>query len=162
MSGSLCHEVNLGNGSITKPSEIQRMSVGTGICKSEMNAPNCKPVHFLQIWILPERQVLPPSYEQVPFLPKAGQGGFTLIAGPSGGDGAVTLNQDAYLTVVRPEAGDKLDLRVKIDRKGFLQVVETRVSVGANQLDAGDGLEIEAAFSARSLGKPTVRFYFLI
>lgn len=90
--GALGHEDSLGNGSVIRPGEIQRMSAGTGIRHSEMNASNDDPVHFLQIWVESNTAGHLPSYEQVNLPDSAGTNGFTPIATPDGGDGAISLN----------------------------------------------------------------------
>ncbi|MEO1473604.1 MAG: pirin family protein [Pseudomonadota bacterium] len=142
LSGALAHKDSLGNGSIIRPGEIQRMSAGTGIRHSEMNASDTAPVHFLQIWIEPSERGIAPSYEQVELINSAGHGGFTLIAGPNGGEGAVSLHQDARIWLARPAEGTTVSLPSGANRAGFLQVVAGQVDINGEALRAGDGLEL--------------------
>ena len=143
ISGALAHKDSLGTGSIIRPGEIQRMSAGTGIRHSEMNASEEAPVHFLQIWIQPDRADLEPSYEQVALAKDTGLGGFTPIAGPNIGEGGVTLHQDARILVAKPKEGETLEVQVREGRAAFLQLVKGELTIEGETLRAGDGLEID-------------------
>jgi len=143
LEGELGHKDNLGNGSVIRPGEIQRMSAGTGIRHSEMNASSDAPVHFLQIWIEPNKSGHAPSYAQVQLLPESGKSGFTPIATPDGGSGAISLNQDATLSVSKPDAGEAVDITLSADRYGFLHIVKGSVEVDGKTYRAGDGLAFE-------------------
>ena len=140
LDGQLGHKDSLGNGSIIRPGEIQRMSAGTGIRHSEMNASNEMPVHFLQIWIEPDKHGHAPSYEQVEIAQSAGKNGFTPIATPTGGDGAISLNQDAVISVSKPDAGETIDVMLETNRYGFLHIVKGSVEIDGKIYRAGDGL----------------------
>lgn len=142
MSGALAHKDSLGNGSVIRPGEIQRMSAGSGIRHSEMNASNEEPVHFLQIWVEPNKTGHAPSYEQEELRPDAGRNGFTPIATPSGGDGAISLHQDMTLSVSRPEDGETVEVELGEDRYGFLHIVSGQVEINGKSYRAGDGLAI--------------------
>lgn len=144
ISGALRHEDSLGNGSTIRPGEIQRMSAGTGITHSEMNASDTDAVHFLQIWILPERSDLPPSYEQKTIAPADPSDPFTPIALPGGGPNAVALHQDASVFLVRLADGQEASRSFGAGRAGFLQVVDGMVSIDDERLVAGDGLQFDA------------------
>lgn len=143
LDGQLGHKDSLGNGSVIRPGEIQRMSAGTGIRHSEMNASDETPVHFLQIWIEPNKSGHAPSYGQVELLPDAGKNGFTPIATPSGGAGAISLNQDVSISVSKPRAGDIVDVMLGADRYGFLHIVKGSVEIDGKTYRAGDGLAFE-------------------
>lgn len=145
ISGALAHKDSLGTGSVIRPGEIQRMSAGTGIRHSEMNASEEEPVHFLQIWVHPEKAGLAPSYQQVTLPEDAGAGGFTPIAGPDIGEGGVTIHQDAHILVAKPKEGERVSFEVRAGRAAFLQLVKGEVGVRGETLRAGDGLELTAA-----------------
>lgn len=145
ISGALAHKDSLGTGSIIRPGEIQRMTAGTGIRHSEMNASNEDPVHLLQIWIHPSQAGLEPSYEQVTLAEDVGHQGFTPIAGPDVGEGGVTLHQDARILLAKPEEGETLHIDVREGRAAFVQMVKGEMSVDGETLRAGDGVEIDHA-----------------
>ena len=143
LDGQLGHKDSLGNGSIIRPGEIQRMSAGTGIRHSEMNASDENPVHFLQIWIKPDNTGHEPSYEQVELNSDAGENGFTPIATPEGGAGAISLNQDASISVSKPKAGETVDIMLDVNRYGFLHIVTGVVEIAGKTYRSGDGLSFE-------------------
>src|SRR6185437_11558021 len=97
LAGELEHKDSLGNGAVIRPGDVQRMSAGTGILHSEFNPSKSEALHFLQIWLIPDREGLPPSYEQKTFPPEELRGRLRLVAGPRGENGAVTIHQDARL-----------------------------------------------------------------
>lgn len=140
LEGELRHEDSLGNGSAIRPGEIQRMSAGTGIRHSEMNASNDVPVHFLQIWLMPNKNGHTPSYEQVEIPTSAGSNGFTPIARPEGGAAAISLNQDAVLSVSKPLAGEVVDVKLQAGRYGFLHIVKGQAEIEGKTYQSGDGL----------------------
>lgn len=107
LSGSLQHKDSLGNGSVIRPGEAQRMSAGTGVTHSEFNPSESEPVHLLQIWILPREKGLAPGYEQLAFPEEARRGKLALIASPDGAEGSVTLEQDARVRGVRRREGTR-------------------------------------------------------
>tara|TARA_R110002096_G_scaffold105174_1_gene231648 strand:- start:403 stop:1101 length:699 start_codon:yes stop_codon:yes gene_type:complete len=142
LSGALEHKDSLGTGSIIRPGEVQRMSAGTGITHSEYNQSQSDPVHFLQIWIVPESQGLSPSYEQKPLPKPDASGGFTLIGDRHGADGAVTIHQDMRLYVANLEAGQNASYDIAPGRHAWLQVVRGVVELEGDELRAGDGAAI--------------------
>lgn len=144
ISGALAHRDSLGNGSIIRPGEIQRMSAGTGISHSEMNASQDEPVHFLQIWIIPERTGIPPSYEQKTIDTEAARRGFELVADRQGGEHTVTVSQDVTIYVAKPLDSQSVSYGLSAGRGGFLQIVDGMVRIEDEILYAGDGLEFEA------------------
>jgi redox-sensitive bicupin YhaK (pirin superfamily) len=146
LEGALAHKDSLGTGSIIRPGEVQRMSAGTGIRHSEFNASRQEPVHFLQIWVIPARRGLPPSYEQKAFpLEKTGQ--LHLVASPEGRQGSLTVHQDVALYAGRLQAGDALTHELKDGRLGWLQVVAGEVELNGTRLAPGDGAAISAEAS---------------
>lgn len=153
ISGELEHKDSLGNGSIIRPGEIQRMSAGSGIRHSEKNPSATDPLHLLQIWIFPDVKGVEPGYEQKTILPDAGRNGFTLIASREGGDGAVSLNQDAKMFVAKPMQDEKLQVSGTENHAGFMQIVKGQVEIDGETLNAGDGFEFEGkrAFDINAL-----------
>ena len=142
LSGGLQHKDSMGTGSVIRPGDVQRMSAGTGIRHSEFNHSRQEPVHFLQIWILPDRAGLKPGYEQKPFPLADEPGRLHLIAARDGRDGAVTLHQDVDLHAGRLRAGDALTHRLAADRIAWLQVARGAVELAGTELRAGDGAAI--------------------
>ena len=97
LEGALQHRDSMGNGSVIRPGDVQRMSAGSGVTHSEFNASEIEPVHLFQIWMLPERKGIPPSYEQKAFREDERRGKLRLVASPDGRDGSVTIHQDNAL-----------------------------------------------------------------
>lgn len=143
ISGALKHEDSLGNGSIIKPGEIQRMSAGTGIHHSEMNASDIENVHFLQIWVIPETRSIEPSYEQVSINEDNTHDKLGLIAGPGKHENAVHLNSDTHVYLAKLDDGKTIKHIFKIGRVGFLQVIDGMIEIEGEQLSAGDGLQFD-------------------
>jgi redox-sensitive bicupin YhaK (pirin superfamily) len=142
LDGALEHKDSLGNGSIIRPGDVQRMSAGTGVRHSEFNPSRNDEVHFLQIWILPERDGLAPSYEQKTFAADQLGGTLRLIAARDGRDGAVTIHQDVDLYAARLARGEAVAHRLADGRKGWVQVARGRVDVNGVELGAGDGVAL--------------------
>jgi redox-sensitive bicupin YhaK (pirin superfamily) len=142
LEGRLGHKDSMGNGSVITPGELQRMSAGTGVLHSEMNPSDVEPVHFLQIWILPERRGITPSYEQVRFDPAELQGKLRLIASPDSADGSVLIHQDVRLYATTLTGGDPVSHDYASGRYGWLQVTRGEVSLNGIALRAGDGAAI--------------------
>lgn len=140
VEGLLGHKDLTGTDGIIRPGEIQRMSAGTGIQHSEMNARADAPVHFLQIWITPGQHGIAPGYEQVAMPPVTQPAQFDLIAGPHGGPGAVTIHADARVHRLSLAAGAGFDIALEQGRHAWLQVVRGAVDVAGEALHAGDGL----------------------
>ena len=140
LDGALEHKDSLGNGEIIRPGDAQIMSAGTGITHSEFNASSTEPVHFLQIWIVPNRQVQP-RYEQKHFPLSTRRGNLQLIADPQGRGDAVTIYQDAqiYTAILESETAT-YDLGS--DRYGWLQVARGIVQLNGEELREGDGVQI--------------------
>jgi redox-sensitive bicupin YhaK (pirin superfamily) len=139
IEGSLQHRDSMGNGSLIKPGEVQRMSAGTGVTHSEMNPSPSEAVHFLQIWLLPERRALPPSYEQREFPDRQRRDALKLVASHDGRDGSVTIHQDVDLYASLLSAGATVELPLRAGRYGWLQVVRGALDLNGTALAAGDG-----------------------
>src|SRR5436190_13165238 len=114
LEGSLEHKDSMGTGSIIRPGEVQRMSAGTGITHSEFNPSKTEAVHLLQIWILPERKGIKPSYEQKQFNREERRGSLRLIASSDGREGSVAINQDARVYAGMLNADQKIDYRLEL------------------------------------------------
>ncbi|MBD0262865.1 MAG: pirin family protein [Tolypothrix sp. Co-bin9] len=142
LEGALEHKDSLGTGSVILPGEAQVMSAGTGITHSEYNHSQTEPVHFLQIWILPDKQGIKPRYEQKAFPIEEKRGKLRLIAAKDGRDGAVTINQDVNLYVSVLEPGDVVNYHVQPDRYAWLQIAKGIATLNGEELRAGDGVQI--------------------
>jgi quercetin 2,3-dioxygenase len=159
LEGTLEHKDSLGNGARIRPGDVQRMSAGTGITHSEFNPSTSEPVHFLQIWIIPDRTGLPPSYEQREFPIAERRGRLRLAAAPHGAAGAVTLHQDARLFIANLATGEQVAHAVERGRGVWLQVARGIIALNGIEMREGDGaaaenetaLEIQAETDAEIL-----------
>lgn len=140
LDGALQHKDSIGTGSVIRPDEVQRMSAGSGIRHSEFNASQTEPVHFLQIWIMPDQQNIPPSYEQKAFPAPDRENRLRLVASGDGSEGSLKIAQQASLFSTRMTAGTNLQHPLKPGRLGWVQVVSGQVKVNGQSLVAGDGL----------------------
>ncbi|TAD75294.1 MAG: pirin family protein [Oscillatoriales cyanobacterium] len=146
LDGLLEHRDNIGNGSLIRPGDVQRMSAGTGILHSEFNASESEPVHLLQIWILPDRQNLSPSYEQRYFAPTEKQGKLRLVASADGRDSSVTIHQDALIFASLLAPGDRVVHEFATrDRGAWVQVTRGAIALNGIELAAGDAAAITQA-----------------
>jgi len=154
LSGALEHQDSLGNRGIIRPGEAQRMTAGTGVRHSEFNPSSDEAVHFLQIWLLPERQDLEPGYEQIAFPEEALRNHLRPIASPDGREGSVSWHQDAILSAGRFDAEQQLSLTLRPDRHLWIQMAKGSLSLNQGQLlNQGDGaaLSDEALLELRIL-----------
>jgi len=142
LSGELAHKDSMGNGSIIRRGELQRMSAGTGVVHSEMNPSRTEPVHFLQIWIVPDRAGHRPGYEQKAFSPEERRGKLRLIASPDGRDGSVTIHQDALVHASLLERDERASYTLRPRRHAWLQVARGSVQLNGQALREGDGAAI--------------------
>jgi len=142
VDGQLAHRDSTGVSSIIRPGDVQRMSAGTGVRHSEFNPSDTAPTHFLQIWIQPEQDGLPPSYEQRAFPAADRRGTLRLVASRDGQDGSVTVHQDVRLYVGALAAGEELTHRLGDDRHAWVQVVRGAVLLNGTALAAGDGAAV--------------------
>jgi len=139
LAGALEHKDSMGNGSIIRPGDIQRMSAGTGVTHSEFNPSRDEPVHLLQIWLLPRQRGLTPGYEEKRFPPETRHGGLRLIAARDGRGGAVTIHQDADLWTALLEPGESVRHELEPGRHAWLHVAKGAVIANGVSLSAGDG-----------------------
>jgi redox-sensitive bicupin YhaK (pirin superfamily) len=149
LEGALEHRDSLGNGSVIRPGDVQRMSAGTGVSHSELNPSASEPVHFLQIWILPEREGLAPSYEQKHFPVEERAGRLRLVASRGGREGSVRVHQDVDLYASLLAAGESVTHTLRAGRHAWLQVARGRCALNGVALEAGDGAAVS---EERSLG----------
>ncbi|MCG8440453.1 MAG: pirin family protein [Caulobacterales bacterium] len=140
LEGGLEHKDSLGTGSVIRPGEVQRMSAGTGVRHSEYNASGTDPVRFLQIWILPEKDGLEPSYEQKPFSAEERRGRLRLVGSRDGRDGSVTIHQDADMYVGSFTAGERTDFPVRPGRGVWAHVARGSAEIAGRSLSEGDAL----------------------
>jgi hypothetical protein len=143
LDGALEHKDSLGNGSVIRPGDVQRMSAGTGVRHSEFNASRTEPVHFLQIWIVPRAPGIAPGYEQKHFAPTELDGRLRLLASPDGRDGSVTIHQDARLYAARLANGASAAHAIAPGRRAYVHIARGRARVNGQALAAGDGARIE-------------------
>jgi redox-sensitive bicupin YhaK (pirin superfamily) len=143
VEGALEHGDSMGNGSVIRPGDVQRMTAGTGVVHSEKNPSPSERVRFLQIWIEPERRGLPPSYEQKRFDEESRRGRLRLVASRDGRDGSVTLHQDVSLHASLLSPGQQAELSLAAGRRAWVQVVRGAVTVNGVALGEGDGASLE-------------------
>jgi redox-sensitive bicupin YhaK (pirin superfamily) len=130
----------MGNGSVIRPGDVQRMSAGTGVMHSEFNPSSSKPVHFLQIWIQPQAARLPPSYEQKHFSAADRRGRLRLIVSPDASDGSLTIHQDVRLHAGLFDGAERAAFALAPGRRLWLQVADGSITAGDTPLVAGDGV----------------------
>ena len=142
LDGTLEHADSLGNGSVIRAGEVQRMTAGTGVTHSEFNHSQVAPVHLLQIWILPAEKGLAPSYEQRAFAPEEKRGGLTLVAARDGRDGALTVHQDAEIYAALLDAGKSVSHHLAAGRHAWLHLAHGAVVLNGHALTEGDGAAV--------------------
>jgi quercetin 2,3-dioxygenase len=143
LEGALEHKDSIGTGSVIRPGDIQVMSAGTGIRHSEFNHSQTEPVHFLQIWVMPDREGLRPRYDQKTFPQPEKRGRLRLVGSPDGRDGSILIHQDVKVYDALLGAGDTIKQPLKKDRKGWVQVVRGSLNVNGRNAQAGDGVALE-------------------
>jgi redox-sensitive bicupin YhaK (pirin superfamily) len=143
LDGALAHKDSTGTAETIRPGEVQRMTAGTGVRHSEFNASDTEPVHFLQIWILPEREGLAPGYEQKAFSEAEKRGRLRLVASRDGRDGSVTVHQDVDLYATLLGAEEKVAYDLKPGRHAWVQVARGQATLNGELLKEGDGAAIE-------------------
>lgn len=141
IDGMLEHKDSMGTGSIIKPGDIQCMSAGSGVRHSEFNPSTTEPVHFLQIWIIPEKKGLTPNYQQQRIMPKANE--LNLIASGAAQAGIIHVNQDIELFVGCVDAAQSIHYEFDDTRCGWLQLIKGAVTVSGQSLLAGDGIGLK-------------------
>ena len=143
LQGALEHKDSMGNGSVIRPGNVQRMSAGTGVRHSEFNPSRKEGVHFLQIWIEPKFTGIRPSYEEKQFGPEQKKGQLRLIASPDGRDGSVTIHQDARVYAALLGGQDAVTHAVEPGRRAYVHVARGTVKVNGTTLHGGDGIKAE-------------------
>jgi redox-sensitive bicupin YhaK (pirin superfamily) len=143
MEGALAHKDSTGGDGVLRRGEVQRMSAGTGVVHSEFNGSEREPVHFFQIWIMPERDGITPGYEQKPFPEEERRGKLQLLVAPGGPDGALTIHQDVKLFASILDANQSVTHAVAEGRGAWVQVARGSVDVNGVTLQKGDGAAIE-------------------
>jgi len=139
LEGELAHKDSMGNGTPIRPGVVQRMSAGTGVLHSEYNHSDENPVHLLQIWIMPDKKGVKPSYEQKVFSDDEKRNQLRLIASPDGRDGSLTINQDAKVYATILDSGVSVRHELDDKRNSWIQVARGSVTVNGKMLNAGDG-----------------------
>ena len=141
VSGALQHKDSMGNTAVMRAGDVQRISAGTGIMHSEVNASTKEPVHLLQIWILPDHKNAKPGYAEKSFA-QAAPGKLHLVASKTGRDGSITINQDAGLYLGKLPAGETLVHVLGAKRHGWLQLIKGELNVNGSKLQPGDAAAI--------------------
>ena len=149
VEGALEHRDSTGGSGVIRPNDLQRMSAGTGVSHSEFNPSQTESAHFLQIWILPEREGLKPEYEQRAFPDNERRGRLRLIATPDGSNGSVSIHQDVKLYDALLVAGDEVTYQLDKDRHAWIQVIKGMVTINGMTLGTGDGAAISKEISLR-------------
>ena len=149
LSGALEHRDSMGNGSVIRPGDVQRMTAGTGVAHSEYNPSPDEPVHLLQIWIMPNARNLAPGYEQKFFPPENRQDQLRLIASPDGAQDSVKINQDARVYVSNLVSGQTVAHELAAGRSAWLQLAHGSVMLNDANLTAGDGAAVSAESALR-------------
>src|SRR5687767_1589337 len=143
MEGALAHKDSTGGEGVLRRGEVQRMSAGTGVVHSEFNGSETEPVHFFQIWIMPERAGIAPGYEQKLFPDEARRGTLRLVVAPGGEEGALDIHQDARLYSSILDQGQRVEHQLQEGRGAWIQVARGSVILNGTALSAGDGAAIE-------------------
>jgi quercetin 2,3-dioxygenase len=142
LDGALQHKDSMGHGSIIRAGKLQRMTAGTGVRHSEFNPSDTEAVHLYQIWLLPARKGLEPSYEELALAEEEKQGRLRLVASPDGGEGGLTIHQDARLYLASLLPGQSVSHEIRRGRAAWLQILRGGVKCLGNELYAGDGVAI--------------------
>ncbi|HEX9289498.1 MAG TPA: pirin family protein [Anaeromyxobacteraceae bacterium] len=153
LEGELRHEDSMGNGSTIRPGEVQRMSAGAGVLHSETNPSRERPVHFLQIWILPAERGLPPSYEQKAFPEAERRGTLRVVASPDGRDGSLTIHQDARLAIALLADGERVRHELAPGRSAWVHAARGELTLNGEQLAAGDGAAVTGERALEIVGR---------
>ena len=142
LEGALEHKDSIGTGSVIRPGDVQMMSAGTGVRHSEFNHSKIDAVHFLQIWIVPDRQRVVPRYQEAAFSAAEKRGQLRLIISPSGEQGSLSVYQDARVYAGLFDGGEQATLDLAAERFAYVHVARGRIQVQGQTLDEGDGARI--------------------
>ena len=143
LDGALEHKDSMGNGSVIRPGDVQRMSAGTGVTHSEYNHSPTDPVHFLQIWLQPNAYGVEPGYDQKHFPLDDRRGRWVLLVSPDGREGSIATHQDALMFGSLLASDETLEYRFDANRHGYLHLARGQLQVGDVTLKQGDGLKIQ-------------------
>jgi quercetin 2,3-dioxygenase len=162
LEGALEHKDSIGTGSVIRPGDVQVMSAGTGIRHSEFNHSTKDPVHFLQIWVMPDRQGLKPRYDQKNFSEAEKRGRLRLVGSSDGRDGSIVIHQDAEIYASLLASGEGVAHVLRPGRRGWVQVVRGAVEVNGAAVSAGDGVAVKdepsVAITSRADGSEVLVF----
>lgn len=147
LDGALEHEDTMGTGSVIKPGDVQMMSAGTGIAHSEFNHSKSEPVHFLQIWIVPDKKMVAPRYQQIHFSLKEKRGKLRLIISPEGEEGTLGVHQDARIYAGFFADGESATLNLNEGRYAYVHIARGSIKVNGIELLEGDGLRVREEHS---------------
>jgi redox-sensitive bicupin YhaK (pirin superfamily) len=142
LDGALEHKDSMGNGSVLRYGDVQRMSAGTGVTHSEYNGSKTEPAHFLQIWVIPAEAGGEPGYEEKHFDADSKRGRLRLVASPNGADGSVSLRQDVAIYATILDGEERVDHALAVGRQAYVQVARGVVTVNGVELAAGDAVRI--------------------
>ena len=145
LDGELAHQDSMGNGSVIRPGDVQRMSAGSGVRQSEFNGSKERPVHFLQIWIEPKERGIEPGYEEKNFTAAEKQGRLRLIASPDRAEGSVLIHQDARVYAGLFGGAERAELHLAAQRQAYVHVARGSITANGVQLAAGDALKVTQA-----------------
>ena len=159
VDGELRHRDSMGNTAVMRAGDVQRISAGAGITHSEVNDSAAKPVHFLQIWIMPDRKNAEPAYAEKSFA-KIASGKLNLITSKTGRDGSIPINQDVDLYVAKLKAGEGLQHAFTTGHSGWLQLIEGELDVEGHHLTPGDAAAIADATSLKLSASRDAHFLF--
>ena len=143
LEGALEHKDSIGTGSVIRPGDVQVMSAGTGIRHSEFNHSKTEPVHFLQIWVVPDREGIAPRYDQKRFPDDEKRGRFRLVGSSDGRDDSIVIHQDVQLFAAILNSGEKVTHPLRSGRKAWLQIIRGAIEGNGRRLSAGDGAALE-------------------
>lgn len=153
LEGGLEHKDSTGGGGVIRPGEIQFMRAGTGVTHSEYNASKTEPVHFLQIWVVPDTRGLAPRYDQKTFDADAARRGFVLLASKDGREGSIPVHQDVALWMTRLGAGDERAHALAPGRHAWVHVARGAVKLDGHALDEGDGAAVSEEAGVHLMGR---------
>jgi hypothetical protein len=153
LEGALAHKDSLGNGSVIRGGDVQRLSAGTGVTHSEFNDSPTEIAHFLQIWILPGRKGLEPSYEQKHFGAAEKKNTFRLIASSDGREGSLTIHQDAAVFSTLLEDGTSMTYGIVSNRHAWAQVIRGRLTLNEIEVSSGDGAAVSGESSLNLIAR---------
>jgi redox-sensitive bicupin YhaK (pirin superfamily) len=153
LEGALEHKDSMGNGEVLRPGEFQRMSAGTGVRHSEFNPSATEPVHLYQIWLLPQRNGIQPSYEQKFFSDDEKQDRLRIVASPDGAEGSLTIHQDVRVFLSSLNTGKSVDHKMLPGRHAWLQVLHGSIRVNGTFLETSDGLAVSEERSLTIVGE---------